>query len=151
MYIDHNSTIREIFSQVAEVSQHGLDELFDDEVRQGSKSFADEIVRAGIATKEDILGIVGQYLNCEVQIGQVEEIEGEVLALIPGDVARQYAVVPLYISEDGIHLLASDPFNSAIIDDLTFSLNLDILLIVCDPEEVDRLIENLVYANLYHH
>ena len=32
MYIDHNSTIREIFSQVAEVSQHGLDELFDDEV-----------------------------------------------------------------------------------------------------------------------
>lgn len=141
MYLDHNSTIREIFSQVAEVSQHGLDELFNDEVRQGSKSFADEVVRAGIATRGDVFGLVGQYLNCEVQIGQVEEIEGEVLALIQGDVARQYAVVPLYISEDGIHLLASDPFNSAIIDDLTFSLNLDVLLIVCDPEEIDRLIE----------
>ena len=45
------------------------------------------------------------------------------------------------MSEDGLHLLAADPFNSSIIDDLTFSLNLDIRLIVCDPEEINRLIE----------
>ena len=141
MYVDHNSIIREIFSQVEGVSQHGLDELFDDDVRQGLKSFAAEVVRAGIATKEDIFGLVGQYLNCEVQIGQVEEIEGEVLALLQGDVARQYAVVPLYLSENGIHLLAADPFNSAIIDDLTFYLSLDVQLIACDPDEVERLIE----------
>lgn len=141
MYVDHNAVIREIFSQVDQVSQHGLDELFGDEVRQGRKSFADEVVRAGIASREDILGLVGQFLNCEVQIGQVDEIDVEVLALIKGDVARQYAVVPLYLSEDGIHLLAADPFNSAIIDDLTFSLNLDVVLIACDPDEIARLIE----------
>jgi len=141
MYTDYNLIIRELFSQVEGVSQHGLDELFDDDVRQGEKSFASEVVRAGIATKEDILSLVGQHLACEVQVGEVEEIEPEVLALIQPDIARQYAVVPLYLSEGGIHLLASDPFNSAIIDDLTYSLKLEVFLIVCDTEEVARLIE----------
>ncbi len=141
MYTDYNLIIRELFSQVEGVSQHGLDELFDDDVRQGEKSFASEVVRAGIATKEDILSLVGQHLACEVQVGEVEEIEPEVLALIQPDIARQYAVVPLYLSEGGIHLLAADPFNSAIIDDLTYSLKLEVFLIVCDTEEVARLIE----------
>ena len=141
MYTDYNLIIRELFSQVEGVSQHGLDELFDDDVRQGEKSFASEVVRAGIATKEDILSLVGQHLACEVQVGEVEEIDPEVLALIQPDIARQYAVVPLYLSEGGIHLLAADPFNSAIIDDLTYSLKLEVFLIVCDTEEVARLIE----------
>ena len=141
MYIDHNSTVREIFSQVEGVSQHGLDELFDEDVRAGQKSYAEEIVRAGIASRGDVFSLVGQYLGCEVQVGVVDEIEGEVLALVKSDIANQYAVVPLYLSEDGLHLLAADPFNSSIIDDLTFSLNLDICLIVCDPEEINRLIE----------
>ena len=34
LYLDYNSTIRDIFNQVEGVSQHGLDELFDDEVRE---------------------------------------------------------------------------------------------------------------------
>ncbi len=141
MYIDHNSTIREIFSQVEGVSQHGLDELFDDDIRDGKKSYAEEIVRAGIASRTDVFSLVGEYLGCEVQVGVVDEIEGEVLALVKSEIANQYAVFPLYLSEDGLHLLATDPFNSSIIDDLTFSLNLDIHLIVCDPSEIDRLIE----------
>lgn len=141
MYIDHNSIVREIFSQVEGVSQHGLDELFDEDVRDGQKSYAEEIVRAGIASRADVFGLVGEYLGYEVQVGALDEIEGEVLALVKSDVANQYGVVPLYLSADGLHLLAADPFNSSIIDDLTFSLNLDICLIVCDPEEVNRLIE----------
>ena len=35
LYLDYNSTIREIFKQVEEISQHGLDELYDDEVIEG--------------------------------------------------------------------------------------------------------------------
>ena len=38
-----------------------------------------------------------------------------------------------YLSEGGVHFLAADPFNSSIIDDLTFALDLEIHLIVCDP------------------
>jgi type IV pilus assembly protein PilB len=71
----------------------------------------------------------------------VAEIDADVLRMIPAETARQYGVVPLYASDGGVHLLAMDPFNSAIIDDLTFVLNLEIHLIVCDPDHVSALLE----------
>ncbi|MBP52045.1 MAG: pilus assembly protein PilB [Opitutae bacterium] len=141
LFLDYNSTIRDIFGQVEGVSQHGLDELFDDEVREGKRSYAEAIISAGLASKEDLYGLIAQFLGYELQVGEVAEIEPDALQVIEADIARQYAIVPLYLSEGGIHLLAADPFNSSIIDDLTFALNLEIHLIVCDPDYVKELLE----------
>ena len=141
LYLDYNSTIREIFKQVEEISQHGLDELYDDEVIEGKKSYAESIISAGLVTKEDLFNLVSQFLGYELQQGEVEQIDPEAMQSISADSAYQYGVFPLYLSPNGIHLLAADPFNSSIIDDLTFALNHEIHLIVCDPSEVTRLLE----------
>lgn len=142
LYLDYNTTIRDIFRQVEGISQHGLDELFDEEVREGKKSYAEAVIGAGLATKEDVFSLISEYLGCELQIGEVGEIDSETLQVIQAEAARQYAVVPLYLSEGGVHFLAADPFNSSIIDDLTFALNLEINLIVCDPEQVQSLLDH---------
>ena len=141
LYLDYNSTIREIFKQVEEISQHGLDELYDDEVIEGKKSYAESIISAGLVTKEDLINLVSQFLGYELQQGEVEQVDPEAMQSISADSAHQYGVFPLYLSPNGIHLLAADPFNSSIIDDLTFALNHEIHLIVCDPSEVTRLLE----------
>ena len=141
LYLDYNSTIREIFKQVEEISQHGLDELYDDEVIEGKKSYAESIISAGLVTKEDLFNLVSQFLGYELQQGEVEQVDPEAMQSISADSAHQYGVFPLYLSPNGIHLLAADPFNSSIIDDLTFALNHEIHLIVCDPSEVTRLLE----------
>jgi type IV pilus assembly protein PilB len=141
LYLDYNSTIREIFKQVEEISQHGLDELYDDEVIEGKKSYAESIINAGLVTKEDLFNLVSQFLGYELQQGEVEQVDPEAMQSISADSAHQYGVFPLYLSPNGIHLLAADPFNSSIIDDLTFALNHEIHLIVCDPSEVTRLLE----------
>ena len=140
LYSDYNATIRDIFNQVEGISQHGLNELFDDDVKDGNRSYADAVITAGLVTKEDLINLVSQFLEYELQVGQVEHIEPETLQSISSDLAHQYGIVPLYLSESGIHLLAADPFNSGIIDDLTFALNQEIHLIVCDPDEVNRLL-----------
>jgi type IV pilus assembly protein PilB len=142
LFLDYNSSIRDIFKQVEGVSQHGLDELFDDEVIAGSKSYSEAVITAGLASREDILGLVAEYLGYELQVGEVDEIDSEVISSIQPDMARQYGIVPLYLSEGGIHFLAADPFNSAIIDDLTFALNLEIQLIVTEPEYVNQLLDH---------
>ena len=142
LYIDYNSTIRDIFKQVEGISQHGLDELYCEEVKEGKRSFADSIIGAGLATKEDILRLVSEYLGFELQVGDVGEIDPDTLQVIQPDTARQYGIVPLYLSEGGVHFLASDPFNSSIIDDLTFALDLEIFLVVCDPEHVGALLDH---------
>ena len=138
LYLDYNATIRDIFNQVEEISQHGLDELYDDDVKDGRSSYADAIIGAGLVSKEDLINLVSQFLEYELQVGQVDQIEPETLQAISSDLAHQYGIVPLYLSPGGIHLLAADPFNSGIIDDLTFALNQEIHLIVCDPDEVNN-------------
>ena len=60
LFIDYNSSIRDIFKQVEGVSQHGLEELFDDEVIAGRRSYAESIITAGLASKEDILNLVAE-------------------------------------------------------------------------------------------
>ncbi len=142
LYIDYNSTIRDIFSQVEGISQHGLDELYNQEVKEGKRSFAESIINAGLATKEDIFSLVSEYLGCELQVGDVGEIDPETLQVIEPDIARQYGIVPLYLSEGGVHFLAADPFNSSIIDDLTFALDLEIFLVVCDPDHHRALVDH---------
>ena len=74
LYSDYNSSIRDIFKQVEGVSQDGLEALFDDEVRAGTKSYAEAVIDAGIAEREDILSLVSEYLGYELQIGAVGEI-----------------------------------------------------------------------------
>ena len=141
LFLDNNAEIRDLFREVEGVSQHGLDELFNQDVIEGNSSFADAIIQAGIVSREDLLNLISQYLGYELQVGAVQEIEQDVLSLLPQETARQYGVVPLYLSEGGIHLLAVDPFNSAIIDDLTFALNLEVFIVVCDPLHVAELLD----------
>ena len=74
LYIDYNSTIRDIFSQVKGVSQHGLDELFDEDVREGRKSYAESIIATGLASKEDIFSLVSEFLGYELQVGEVGKL-----------------------------------------------------------------------------
>lgn len=142
LYVDNNAEIRDLFREVEGVSQHGLDELFDQDVIEGNRSFADAVIQAGIIQREDLLNLISQYLGYELQVGEVGEIDQEVLAVIPQETARQYGVVPLYLSDGGVHLLALDPFNSSIIDDLTFALNLEISIVVCDPVQVTTLLDH---------
>jgi type IV pilus assembly protein PilB len=142
LYVDNNAEIRDLFREVEGVSQHGLDELFDQDVIEGNRSFADAVIQAGIIQREDLLNLISQYLGYELQVGEVGEIDQDVLAVIPHDTARQYGVVPLYLSDGGVHLLALDPFNSSIIDDLTFALNLEISIVVCDPVQVTALLDH---------
>ncbi len=141
LYSDNNAEIRDLFREVEGVSQHGLDELFDQEVMEGKKSFAEQLIAAGVVGREDLLNLISQYLGYELQVGGIEQIDSETLASITSETARQYGVVPLYLSEGGIHLLALDPFNSSIIEDLTFALNLEVHVVVCDPVEVRRLLD----------
>ena len=142
LYVDNNSEIRDLFREVEGVSQHGLDELFDQDVIDGNRSFADAVIQAGIIQREELLNLISQYLGYELQVGEVGEIDHEVLSVIPHETARQYGVVPLYLSDGGVHLLALDPFNSSIIDDLTFALNLEISIVVCDPVQVSTLLDH---------
>ena len=70
LYLDNNAELRDLFREVDGVSQHGLDELFDQDVIEGKRSFADAIIQAGIVGREDLFELISQYLGYELQVGE---------------------------------------------------------------------------------
>ena len=139
MYEDHNPAVCEILKDYGSSESEVLDEL-KAAARNSGKSIAELAVDAGVMERGELLAAIADFLHCDYLETAPSAISGATLALVPARLARMYAVVP--IDENGriLRLIAKDPFNSQIVDDLTFSLDRDIDVLVCDPDWVDGLL-----------
>ncbi len=139
MFEDHNDTVYEIISSAALLDQAQLDELNESHLHTG-KSLADAVVDSGVVERAAILSAVADYLGYDFMEEVPSTIPEDVYSSMKANVARMYAVVPYEVTETSVRLLAKDPFNPSIIDDLTFTLNKDINIIVCNPDLIDTLL-----------
>ncbi|MGB0408410.1 MAG: GspE/PulE family protein [Opitutales bacterium] len=139
MFEDHNDTIYEIIKSADLLDLVQLDELNESHLHTG-KSLADAVVDAGVVERDAIISAVAEYLGFEYLAELPKSIREETASAVRASVARMYAVVPYEVDDTSVSLLAKDPFNSSIIDDLTFTLNKDVTIVVCNPDQVDELI-----------
>lgn len=139
MFEDHNDTIYEIIKGADLLDPAQLEELNESHLHSG-KSLADAVIDSGVVEHGAILSAVAAYLGYEYLAKPPIKVEDEVASTVRASVARMYAVVPYQVDDTSVSLLAQDPFNPAIIDDLTFTLNKDITIVVCDPAHIDSLL-----------
>jgi type IV pilus assembly protein PilB len=139
MFEDHNDTVYEIIKGANLLEPAQLDELNESHLHTG-KSLADAVIDSEVVEREQILAAVAEYLGYEYLATPPNKVEENVASTVRASVARMYAVVPYEVSDTSVSLLAQDPFNPAIIDDLTFTLNKDITIVVCNPEHIDSLL-----------
>ncbi|MCC5789464.1 MAG: Flp pilus assembly complex ATPase component TadA [Opitutales bacterium] len=117
-----------------------LDELYQKSQRSG-EPLADVILQEGALNKADLLQHVAEFLGWEYLPSAPESIPDELIDIVQGSLARMYGVVPIEADDSDLYLLALDPFNSQIIDDLTFVTGKNIILKVADPDAVQNLIK----------
>ena len=139
MFEDHNAIVYEIISSAELLDRVQLDELNDSHLQTG-KSLADAVIDSGVVERSAILGAVAEYLGCDYLADMPVTIDSHIASSVNAATAHMYAVVPFEVDETSVSLLAKDPFNSSIIDDLTFSLNKDIHIVVCNPDDIDSLV-----------
>jgi type IV pilus assembly protein PilB len=139
MFEDHNDTVYDIIKGANLLDDAQLDELNESHLHTG-KSLADAVVDSGVVERGQILAAVADYLGYEYLESPPNTIDEEIASTVRASVARMYAVVPYKVDDTSVSLLAQDPFNPAIIDDLTFTLNKDITIVVCNPEHIDSLL-----------
>lgn len=139
MFEDHNDTVYEIIKESELLDAAQLDELNDSHLHTG-KSLADAVVDSGLVERGEILQAIASYLGYEYLENPPRTIDEAISRSVQSGVARMYAVVPYKVDDTSLELLAQDPFNPAIIDDLTFTLNKDITIVVCDPARIDSLL-----------
>ena len=139
MFEDHNDTVYEIIKGANLLEPAQLDELNESHLHTG-KSLADAVIDSEVVERGQILAAVAEYLGYEYLATPPNKVEENIASCVRASAARMYAVVPYKVSDTSVSLLAQDPFNPAIIDDLTFTLNKDITIIVCNPEHIDSLL-----------
>ena len=139
MFEDHNDTVYEIIKGANLLETAQLDELNESHLHTG-KSLADAVIDSGVVERGQILAAVAEYLGYEYLATPPNKVEENIASSLRASAARMYAVVPYKVSDTSVSLLAQDPFNPAIIDDLTFTLNKDITIVVCNPEHIDSLL-----------
>ncbi|MGB0333759.1 MAG: GspE/PulE family protein [Opitutales bacterium] len=141
MFEDHNDTVYEIIKGADLMDVAQLDEINESHLKTG-KSLADAVIDSGVVERNQILEAIAEYLGYEFLASPPHKVAEEISSTVRANVARMYAVVPFKVDDTSVELLAQDPFNPAIIDDLTFTLNKDITIVVCDPEHIDTLLIN---------
>ncbi len=139
MFEDHNDTVYEIIKGASLLEPAQLEELNESHLHTG-KSLADAVIDSEVVDLEQVLSAVAEYLGYEYLATPPNMVKEDVASAVRASVARMYAVVPYEVSDTSVSLLAQDPFNPAIIDDLTFTLNKDITIVVCNPEHIDSLL-----------
>ena len=141
MFEDHNDIIYEIIKQSHLVDIAQLEEL---DTLRGTvgKSFAETVIDSDLLDRDQLLKLIADYLQYDYILEPPKSIPQEVARHLKPSSAIMYGVVPIRVEENAIDFLAKDPFNNYIIDDLTFSLNKDIRLVVTDPDKLEQLLEN---------
>ncbi len=141
MFDAHTQAILEICRDHKLLGEQALQDL-QNEHRLTGKALAALIVDQNMVPKAEFLRKIADSLVLEYVDSVPASISGVIIANLSAHHARTYGVVPYRVDSQSIDLLAIDPFNAQIIDDLTFALGKDVRLVVADPERVETLLDN---------
>ncbi len=139
MFESHNQAVFELLRDHELVPALHLDALREERGTTG-KSLADSVVDLGLVAPELLLEKIAESLGCRYETEIPEPLSAEIVALLTADLARTYGVIPIRGNSESVDLLAIDPFNSRIVDDLTFVLGRDVHVLVSEPKRIEALI-----------
>ncbi len=139
MFEGHDLTVYDLVASHRLVEPDALGVALAEQKATG-KSLANLLVDQNLVTRPGLLRAVAEQTGCEWTDSIPAAVPKEILALIEGSLARAYAVCPVSADSRSISLLAADPFNPHIVNDLTFALGREVRLILTDPEQVHLLI-----------
>ena len=136
MFDDHSDVIRDIALEAGLVTPAQAEEVWESTTSTG-KSFGESLVDAGYAERGAILQAIADHLGAPYY-STVPADPGEALVkLLKPAQAHKYVVLPVADEAGKLTLLAKDPFNSSVINELSFILQREIELGVADPAQVE--------------
>ncbi len=108
--------------------------------RETGKTLSELILARGLLDREALLQAVADNLGYEYLDEVPSHLPASVAALLTPQQGRSYQAVPLRAAEDCVELLAMDPWQPGLTEDLGFALGREIRLVVADPRKIAELI-----------
>jgi type IV pilus assembly protein PilB len=108
--------------------------------RDGNERIGEAVVRAGLATGEDVARALSLQLGLPYAAPPLVA-ERQALELIRPDLARTHALLPLRATPKTLEAAMADPLNLAAVDDLQFQSGRRVQVQVASPDAIADAIE----------
>jgi len=99
------------------------------------------MIDGGYVTEDQFYQTLATYLGTEYVDLSAFEPPAEILALVPGNLARLHGALPIGLNGVAVTLAMLDPLNSQIQEDLRFALGRDIYIVIASVVHVQALIQ----------
>lgn len=123
-------------------SEDQLEETFDDSQKLG-RTFTQQLYNDKIVTEDELLNLIAEDMGTQVYSFKQKELDTNIIDLVPNDSARFYGIIPVKLEDDILWLVAKEPLNSQLTDELPFILGRDCRLLVGYPKEVDEMLDQI--------
>lgn len=117
-----------------------LEEVLDESVRNG-QSFQRVLYNYELISEDGLLGMIAEELGTEFVEIRTGELDEELIDIMTSDVARTYGVIPIKQTDETVTVVAENPFDPRLIDELHFVLNKDCQVLVGRPKEVQDALD----------
>jgi len=131
----------ELLTKASLISQDQLKEALRVQKETGGK-LGETLIKLGFVSEEDITECLSQQFGVPSINLQHFEIDGSVIKLIPGDVARKYNILPVNKTGATITIAMADPTNVFAMDDIKFMTGYNVEPVVASELGIKAAIDN---------
>ncbi|MFQ5900451.1 MAG: type IV-A pilus assembly ATPase PilB [Thermodesulfobacteriota bacterium] len=102
------------------ITPEQLKETLEEQKKEGGK-LGSNLIKLGFIEEKDLVNFLSkQYGVPAIELSNIEDIDPELLTLIPEDVAQKYMLVPIRRDGSTLNVAMVDPSNIFAVDDLKF-------------------------------
>jgi len=118
----------------AEFARHEAD------ASEGILDPVDVLIKTKRVNEQDMLAMLASQYGMETLNLDQYDIPPELFAMLPGDVALKYGVIPVGQSENGLTIAMSDPMDMETLDALRYLLHQDVDAVIAPESQIQKVI-----------
>ncbi len=140
--LDTNSkAICDLLIDAMIATEDQLSEIYDEHLESG-KPFREILLNFNLIEEDELLHLMADHLGSEyVDLSTLEEIPLSILTKVSGISARMYGVVPIKEEFGSLYLVAKDPMDYRVADELGYVTGETCQLMVAKPDLIDKMVE----------
>ncbi len=136
-YVSH--PLLELIKERVLLDDLQVEEVVQEHLRSG-KPVEQVLQDFGLMDVETQLQLKAEHMGTMVVNISDYQLTPEVLESIPADTARVYQAMPLAVYGSTVQVALADPLNPAAVDELGFITKKDIQVVVADPAQIEKAI-----------
>ena len=109
--------------------------------RHSGKSLGKILIESGLLSQETLLKTLANQTRLEIVDLEKSRIEKNAVDKVPPSIAQVYNIMPIKLEANNLTVAISDPLNLEFLDDLRFTLSLNIHPVVAAEDQIQEKVD----------